>query len=112
MSLSANIISTEIAGKTRSVIADVTFDTSYVTGGELFPPSMVGLYRIDSVSADAPGLDASHAFVVAWNKLQGALSTLKAFWGDNANVASAQLIEVTSTTNLAAVVVRVTVRGA
>lgn len=111
MSLTANVISTEVVGKTRVVVADITFDSSYLTGGELFPPSLIGLYSFSSVSPEPSGTNATHAVVPAWNRLQGALSTLKAFWGDNTNAAAAQLIEVTSTTDLSAVTVRVEARG-
>lgn len=38
-----------VVGNRRSVLAKVTFDSSYPTGGEILSPSMVGLEQIDSV---------------------------------------------------------------
>lgn len=111
MALTVTQPKTQVDGTQKLVQCLVTFDSSYLTGGELFPPSLLGMYAFTSVNVEAAGLDATHAFVFAWNGLQGALSTIKAFWGDNANGASAQFIEVTPTTNLAAAVCSVTVRG-
>ncbi len=73
---------------------------------------MLGMYRFDRVAIDAAGTDATHATIVQWNRLQGSLSTLKAFRGDNANAVAAQLIEVTGGVDLSAATFRVEARGA
>lgn len=111
MALAVSNTKSQIDGTGRLVTGQVTFDSSYLTGGELFPPSLLGMYAFSSVLVEPGGLDATHAFLTQWNGLQGALSTIKVFWGDNANGASAQFIEVTSTTNLGALVCQFAARG-
>lgn len=112
MSLTITVVKTQVDGTQKLVQGTLTFDASYLTAGELAPPSLFGLYSLSSLDVQAAGTNATHAVVPVWNGLNGPLSTVKAFWGDNANVASAQLVEVTSTTDLSAVVCQFVARGA
>ena len=49
MALSSADIKRTVFGNKRIVIATLTFDSSYPTGGESLTPAMVGLSSIDSV---------------------------------------------------------------
>ena len=75
----------------RMVVAAVTFDNSYPTGGEPLVPSDLGLSSIDYLNANS---DGSNAFV--YDKTN---NKLKAYTAAGAEVANA--------TNLSAVVIRI-----
>lgn len=84
-----------VAKAERIVVTTVTFDSSYVTGGEPFTAADLGMGRIDFLSATTDG-----NFAVVWDK---ANSKLKAF--TNAGV------EVANATNLSAIAVRIMAIG-
>jgi hypothetical protein len=84
-----------VARALRMVVATVTFDASYPTGGETFTPADLGLQRIDWLSATTDG-----SFAVVWDKAAG---KLKAY--TNAGV------EVTNATSLATLNVRLLAVG-
>ena len=79
----------------RMVVASVTFDSSYPTGGEPLTASDLGLNTIDYLSATTDGSNA-----VTWDK---ANNKLKVFTAAGAEVANA--------VNLSAVVVRILAIG-
>lgn len=112
MAVAVTVLRNELAGTRRLVSGTVTFDASYNTGGEALAPSLLGMYQFDSLSLEPAGVDATHAFVAQWNGQQGATSTVKVYQGDNANAAAAPLVEVPATTNLAALTMAFSARGA
>jgi hypothetical protein len=79
----------------RMVIATVTFDNSYPTGGESFTANDLGLASLDFVSATTDG-----SYAVTWDKTN---SKLKAF------VAAGT--EVPNATNISTVAVRILAIG-
>lgn len=52
MALTISIVRRNVVGSQKSVIADVTFDNSYPTGGEAFAPSDVDPAEDSSASFD------------------------------------------------------------
>lgn len=98
-----------VVGNKKFRTYDVTFDSSYPTGGESLTPANVGLKKIVQVIGDGTftateggttGVQVSYDYT---NK------KLQAFWG-NAGTASVAP-EVTGTTNLATQVGRLTFIG-
>lgn len=90
-------------GNGTMVIADVTMDDSYPTGGEEVLPAKFGLTSLSMVQAAPSGgyvLEYDHA-----NK------KLKAYYGDYDAVADGALIEVAAAANLSAVIARVIAIG-
>jgi len=79
----------------RMVVASVTFDSSYPTGGEPLVAADLGLGSIDYLSATTDGSNA-----IVWDK---ANNKLKAYTAAGAEVANA--------TNLSTVVVRILAIG-
>lgn len=90
----------------KIAFSTVTFDSSYVTGGEPITPAMFGLSRIVAVYAFA----TATGYVPVWNRSTSA-PTLMAFYGDNNNASDGPLIEVPNTTNLSTVIADVIVIG-
>lgn len=110
MSLTYSVDKFEMIGNSRRVTGTLTFDSSYVTGGEPVSLTALGLYMMTDLAVRPAGLDATHAYVASWDGNQ--LSPkVKLFQGDNPNAAAAQLIEVPNATNVAAVVARFEARG-
>lgn len=83
-------------------IVDITFDTSYPTGGEALVPADVGFDSILQVS-----VDPTAGFVFTYDYVA---ETLQAFWVDT-TVDGAAMAEVPDTHNLSAVTARAVVRG-
>lgn len=81
-------------GNLRRNIMDVTFDSSYATGGEQLTPAMVGLVRVDKLTASEAG-GRSFPYDRVNQKLQ-------AYGGTT---------EVVATTDLSAVTTRIEVSG-
>lgn len=52
MALSLANFKPGVSGNRRSNIVDVTFDSSYPTGGEALTPAQLGLISVDTVLAD------------------------------------------------------------
>jgi hypothetical protein len=103
MALTYTVSKMQLSGTQKRVSGTITWDSSYLTGGESFDPAQIGLYAIMDLDVRPSGTDATHAIEPAWDRSTSA-PKVKAFWGDNANGASAQLVEVTSATNLSACV--------
>lgn len=95
----------EVPGNRRFVTADVTFDSSYATGGESISLSSLGLTRLDFM-----WVSPDDGYVAQWN---GSLTApkIKLFWVDT-TVDGAALAEVVSTTNVSAVTVKIFAFGA
>jgi len=106
MALTVSAVRRSIHGNSREVIATVTFDSSYATGGEDLIPSTLGLTTISHVSSEtaaaAAGTTAVHTKYDYTNK------KLQAFW---AAASATFAAEVTSTTNLSTYICRVRVIG-
>jgi hypothetical protein len=91
-----------VVGDLRYRVVDVTFDSSYPTGGEASAPSAYGLTDIIcliplTASGYTPEYDDTN-------------SKIKMYWVDT-TVDGAALAEVANTTNLSAVTVRFFVLG-
>lgn len=100
-----------IPGRLRFALIDVTFDSSYPTGGEALDPGLVGF---SSIHAVAPLAKAS-GLVVSWDvdneKLMVFRSAALSLTGEAQEVAQAALAEVSSAVNLSTLVVRCLVVG-
>lgn len=81
-------------GNLRRNIMDITFDSSYATGGESLTPAMLGLVRVDKFNAQEVG-GRTFPYDRSTQKLQAYASTT----------------EVANTTDLSAVTVRVEALG-
>lgn len=104
-----------VAGGLRSVTADVTFSSSYATGGDTITPASLGLQHVVSATLPAGTLQASQqipstVYTPAAHGVQAVLAgsltapKLKAYQGSTSEVANA--------TNLSTVpAVRVEFRG-
>lgn len=96
-----------VVGDRRAVIATITFDSSYDTGGEALVASDFGLTSIDFVlGAVAKNAAGTLGFTVVYDYTN---KKLQAVWG-NAGTASV-LPEVTSTTDLSLYSVRLIAIG-
>lgn len=84
------------------VVKDVTFDSSYATGGETLTPGMLGLTSIVALIANPSPQGYVHPFDAAAGKLMALRS----------GAANGVLVEATSTGDLSAVKTRVWARGA
>lgn len=73
MALSFSITDQTVVGDQRRVVATVTFDSSYPTGGEAVTPSNFGLQSIRNVE---PAVPVAGSRLVAWD---GTNSKLKVF---------------------------------
>jgi hypothetical protein len=87
---------------TKLVAAQITFDSSYPTGGEALVASDLGLDEILAVFAEGG------PYVVKYDKANG---KLMAYWADYDAGADGALIQVANTTDLSAAVVWVLVLG-
>jgi hypothetical protein len=99
MALTYSTTNIDVIGSRRQVTGSITFDSSYLTGGEVLTPSLIGLYQIEHME-----VDPAQGYVPRWNRSQTA-PTIQVFQGDNANAAAAPGIEVPNATNLATLVV-------
>jgi hypothetical protein len=95
----------EVPGNRKFVTANVTFDSSYATGGEAISVSSLGLTRLDFM-----WVSPSDGYIAQWD---GSLTSPKVelFWVDT-TVDGAALAEVASTTDVSAVTVKVFAFGA
>ena len=89
----------------KVAVRDVTFDSSYPTGGLALTPTDFGFKELFAVIAE-PKSTGGYQFVYDF-----ATQKLLAYWGDNAGGASGPLIQVTNGTNIATVVARVVAIG-
>lgn len=95
----------EVPGNRKFVTADVTFDSSYATGGEAISVSSLGLTRLDFM-----WVSPDDGYLAQWD---GSLTApkIKLFWVDT-TVDGAAMAEVASTTDVSAVTVKVFAFGA
>lgn len=97
----------EVPGNRRFVTADVTFDSSYATGGESISLSSLGLTRLDFM-----WVSPDDGYVAQWD---GSLTApkIKLFSIDPAiSTGNPPLQEVPSTTNVSTVTVKIFAFGA
>lgn len=99
-------------GNKRVKVRDITFDSSYPTGGEALVASDVGLSKIEHVipngpAADSDGTGGTHAVLVRYDY---STSTIQAFEG-GASANAAVFDEKGDTESLANYTVRVTFIG-
>jgi hypothetical protein len=95
----------EVPGNRKFVTATVTFDSSYVTGGEAITASSLGLDRLDFIWAVT-----QDGYVPSWNGSTTA-PKIKLYWVDTTTDGAA-LAEVASTTDVSTVVARIFAFGA
>jgi hypothetical protein len=95
----------EVPGNRKFVTADVTFDSSYATGGEAISVSSLGLTRLDFM-----WVSGDDGYVPQWD---GSLTApkIKLYWVDT-TTDGAPMAEVASTTDVSSVVVKVFAFGA
>lgn len=82
-----------------ATVTDVTFDSSYVTGGLAVDPGSLGLESVALLQASNSG---GYAFEYDYTNKK-----LKAYRADYDAVADGPLVEVPATTNLSAVTTKV-----
>ena len=90
-------------------VYDVTFDSSYPTGGESLTAADVGLKKIEQLIVHGPSTATRGGTTGAFPSYDYTNSKLQLFWG-NADTASVAP-EVTDTTDVATQICRVTVVG-
>ena len=109
MAASVSIVTgPEVPGNRKFVTANVTFDSSYATGGEAISASSLGLTRLDFM-----WVSPSDGYVAQWD---GSLTTPKIkLFGTNKDVVgvtTGPLTEVASAVDVSSVVVQVFAFGA
>lgn len=103
MSISVNIVKRTKALNAYYIVADVTLDTSYPTGGEVVSHGELGLTSIDFV---LPSPAAGYIF-----EFDHANNKLKAFYGDYNATEDGALIQVPDKTDMSTVKVRLIAIG-
>lgn len=93
----------EVPGNRKTTIAQVTFDSSYATGGEAITVSSLGLDRLDYLL-----VDAGAGYLARWD---GSKTTPKILLYRQ-TAATGALAEVPSTTDVSTIVVNVLAFGA
>lgn len=127
MGLAVSIIKNEIFGTQRVVIADITFDSAYVTGGEPLDFKLLGLTQINFMQLPAAsGYQLEYDYANKKIKARTPVSAIAAHshtentaasYTQNATTATAGAItaaaagEVANATNLSTLVVRVMIYG-
>lgn len=96
----------EVPGNRRFVTADVTFDSSYATGGEGISLSSLGLTRLDFM-----WVSPDDGYVAQWD---GSLTApkIKLYREGDPGVTGGPLSEVGNATNVSTVTVKVFAFGA
>lgn len=72
MALTVSLVKQTVFGDERVVIADITFDSSYATGGEALVPADLGLTTIDHFTAGTGNVSTAFyvtQYVASTNKL-------------------------------------------
>jgi predicted secreted Zn-dependent protease len=103
----SNLTVPQMEGNRRKVRGTVTFDNSYVTGGEPLTLKSIGLDVLEDLVVDNPQASATTSYVITWNRSATA-PTLKVHGGAASGVA---LAEVANTTDLSALVCRFEATG-
>jgi hypothetical protein len=104
MAVSTTILTgPEVPGNRKLVTATITFDSSYVTGGEPLVLADLGLSRVDFIT-----VSSGQGYHGAWD---GSLTAPKIL-AYRQTSATGALVEVPSTTDLSAINFKVLVLGA
>ena len=109
MALTLTKIAAFTSGNKRHRVYDVTFDSSYPTGGESLTASDVNLRKIEQLIVHGPATATRGGTTGVLPTYDYTNSKLQAFWG-NAGTASV-LPEVTDTTDIATQICRSTAIG-
>lgn len=102
MALTTSVVNRNIEGARVAVTADLTFDSSYPTGGEAIVIDDLGLSVVD-ICLVAPSAGYVAEYVASTGKVI-------VYWVDTTTDGAA-MAEVASTTDLSALVVRARVYG-
>lgn len=86
--------------------ATITFDSSYLTGGEVLAAASLGLSSIDTLQLTSRNFSATEYLAPVWDKTDG---TVMLAWTGGA--ISSHLDEITSATDVSAQVVEVLAYG-
>lgn len=103
LALSVTPIVKDNLGGANMVVASITFDSAYPTGGEPLTPASLG---VSTIQALIPAPAGGYVFEYDY-----ANKKLKAMIGDNNNTNDSPLVEEANDTNLSAVTCRVVVFG-
>lgn len=100
-SINGDGLDADVWGRSRVRVVDVTFDSSYDTGGESFTPSNVGLHEIDAVivTGDTGG------YVIEYDRANQKLVAYQQTDPAAIGGADIPLTEVAAATDLSAVTV-------
>ena len=109
MALTLTKISANTSGNKRRRVYDVTFDSSYPTGGESLTAADVNLRKIEQLIVHGPSTATRGGTTGAFPSYDYTNAKLQLFWG-NADTASVAP-EVTSTTDVATQICRITAIG-
>mgnify|MGYP001004344528 FL=1 len=109
MALTLTKIAAFTSGNKRHRVYDVTFDSSYPTGGESLTASDVNLRKIEQLIVHGPATATRGGTTGVLATYDYTNAKLQAFWG-NAGTASV-LPEVTNTTDIATQICRITAIG-
>lgn len=109
MALTLTKIAAFTSGNKRHRVYDVTFDSSYPTGGESLTASDVNLRKIEQLIVHGPATATRGGTTGVLATYDYTNAKLQAFWG-NAGTASV-LPEVTDTTDIATQICRITAIG-
>lgn len=93
----------EFVGQRKTVDVDITFDNSYVTGGEQISLSALGLGFADRITISNPG----QGYLCRWDGSRTAPKLLLY----RQTAATGALVEVPNTTDVSTVVVAVRITG-
>lgn len=96
----------EFTGQKGYKRATITFDSSYLTGGEVLAAADLGLATIDTLQLSSRNFSATEYLAPVWDKTDG---TVMLAWTGAA--VSSHFDEITSATNVAAQVVDVLAYG-
>lgn len=99
MALTVSVVHRTVFGNDRVVVADVTFDSSYATGGESLTASDLGFPSGQIFHVSTPATNGANIFA-----FDHAASKIKAF-------VTTTGVEVANAVNLATVTVRLKVIG-
>jgi len=98
------------AGNRKVRIRDITFDSSYATGGESLTAADVGLKTVQAVATDGGAKNSAGTSLVPV-RYDYAASKLQAYRYDGASAGKAFLEEVANTVDLSAFTVRLMIWG-
>jgi hypothetical protein len=94
-----------LGGVAKSVVADVTFSSSYAAGGDTFTPSQFGMNTILQIDTNSASASATTGYMVMPDLVNNKLKLM------GSNGAAPAAFAETSTANQSATVARVVVIG-